>query len=642
MKKMKLFNFASLFVLVALLSGSTTLSAPMTTMTFKWPSNFRPHGGYIDNVIFNIYQNDWAEMLLALKKGEIDASTEDLIYNARYLPGLVLNPNVEVAINQKPYFRQLSLNCGRFPTNITGYRRALAFAIDKVGINYEIDGGAGTPIDTYMPSIATEWEIESSLPTHFYEPDIDSGIAALERAGFRDLDGDGWREFDADDSGTWSTGDKDHQECAIEIYATIDYDPAIIVSEYAAKALQAMGINATVVEMDFSLIYDKILANDAWTMCFTWAADIVNPVEYLYQLFRTGQSYSDMIYRLNNATINAALDEMMAATTLEDVKAKSAEVLLLLNHEQPMIACYSYPLINTYRTDKFEGFFNFKGMGITGENPYCLTHISLKESEGGPIGGTFRYGSTEDIYSTNVLNYLYYFNKIVFDCIYERLWQSDPNNWDPIPQLAYNWTIEETTAGGGFQDGQKFTFYLNDNATWHDGQPVTSADVEYSFETLWPRSNDYGSYLENVYRVDRPSDYIVEIYTNQSGYFEWSRATGLPVLPMHIWNTHGPDFETWIPTTAADLTGSGPYKWVEYVPGEYINLTRHTDWQYDARLSVSHLNFEESPNSEKIPMSKEAGRSAASSGFEIYIAVTMFVVIGVATLYFRQRRRKYQ
>ena len=109
----------------------------------------------------------------ALHSGDIDAYDERV--PPEHVPDLEINPDIEVKFSLSRFFRHLTLNCGRFPTNITGYRRAMAFGMDKNRINDEAIDGKGNPLDSYMPLSVTEWEIESSLKEHFYDPDFVSG-----------------------------------------------------------------------------------------------------------------------------------------------------------------------------------------------------------------------------------------------------------------------------------------------------------------------------------------------------------------------------------------------------------------------------------------------------------------------------------
>ncbi len=70
----------------------------------------------------------------------------------------------------------------------------------------------------------------------------------------------------------------------------------------------------------------------------------------------------------------------------------------------------------------------------------------------------------------------------IINLIYDSLTEYDID-LKPVPSLA-----ESETASS---DGRTFTYKLRSGATWHDGKPVTSADVKYTYDTL--AKNDVAS-----------------------------------------------------------------------------------------------------------------------------------------------------
>ncbi|MFX0206859.1 MAG: ABC transporter substrate-binding protein [Candidatus Hodarchaeota archaeon] len=639
----KLLDLPAGIVLIILFSITPVITSPMIHTGTIWTSDFRPHGGYVDEVLFVMYPSeDYHQVLNAVQRGEIDAYDETI--PSKYLPGLLTNPNISVKIQPSTRYRQITLNCDRFPTNITGYRRALAYGMDKFKISMEVTGGAGKPLDSYIPLSATQWEIESSLTENFYEKDIAKGNASLEAAGFKDIDGDGWREYDVNNNGVWDLStDIDDEKCAIELTAYKDYEAPNKTCQVAVDGLLEMGMRAEVVEAsdlitncrgiekglldtEMQIKADGNIPNritgcnclgwDGWGMTFSWDVGVATPPDLLYYLFRTGQIYAEYLYYFSNATIDNALDEMMNANTLEEAKQKAAYAAALLVYEQPMIVCYNDIYINAYRINKFDGFFSFSGKGFTGANPYTCTKLHLKNNQGGPYGGTFRMAISDDFESKNILLATEHSTTIVMGYIYEGLWQIDPNTWDPIPGLAYNWTTEQVTGG------QKFTFKLYENATWHDGKNVTSTDVKYTWENIWPSSPELNDILAHVYKVVAPDDYTVEIYSNKTGYFEWARATGAPVLPKHIWEKHGPDFDEWIPENS-EMIGSGPYRWNAYTIDKEISLLRNDDWRW-------HVG------EEKFTISKA---STSTSLAKIDTIIIFSGLVAIVTVHFFRRRR---
>ena len=56
---------------------------------------------------------------------------------------------------------------------------------------------------------------------------------------------------------------------------------------------------------------------------------------------------------------------------------------------------------------------------------------------------------------------------------YDLLVEYSPKDSSPVPGLADSWETSD--------DGLTWTFHLNKDAKWHDGKPVTSEDVAYTY-----------------------------------------------------------------------------------------------------------------------------------------------------------------
>ncbi len=95
-----------------------------------------------------------------------------------------------------------------------------------------------------------------------------------------------------------------------------------------------------------------------------------------------------------------------------------------------------------------------------------------------------------------------------------------------VPDLAERWTVDAS--------GRVWTVTLRDGATWHDGEPVTSADVVFTIQTL--QDPDYtgpvaGSWSEVT--VAAPTDRTVTftLATPLGGFLQ---ALTQPIAPAHI------------------------------------------------------------------------------------------------------------
>jgi ABC-type transport system substrate-binding protein len=635
MRKSRIFHLAGVVALLAIMSLSNVGAVTAQATTDKWLTDWRPYGAYLDEIEFVVFtEGETALAMLALEEGDVDAYDERVLQD--YLVPLVNNPDIQVTFTPSVRYRAITLNCDRFPTNITAFRRAIAFGFDKYRANTECIGGIGQPQDSYIPLISTEWSVEAALPVHFYEADYISGNASLHNAGFRDVDGDGWREYVDKDTNVTIFEDNVYADGGIiEFFPTAGYDPAIKACQIAVDGLEAMGVRATITEMNFETIFDRLFEGTAWAACWTEGVPVTNVVKLLYDNFRTGAQWNkdpNNYYHFSNASIDAILDDMVESIDLEEVKDLAEAASLMLAFEQPQIVCYNDVNIGAYRTDKFEGHMEFAGGGwASGDNQYYAIKLHLQEELGGPFGGTLKYCLSDNMGTLNPYLQKTGYEATVFQYIYETLYDLNPYTWDSEPRLAYDWDIEATTASGDILEGQKFTFKLYDNITWHDGEAFDAYDVNHSIH-MWRDSPYHGPEMWDIYKVDIPDPHTFTMYVNETGFFEFGDVTQFYITPEHIWN-EVQNVTAYNPGVA-DVVGTGPYYMDSRVPGEYINMKRHDDWHFRLVEEVEPTSSATEPTAPEESSSEEEGDG--TPGFEFVATLAIFVTAAVVI---RKRRK---
>ncbi|MFA5121006.1 extracellular solute-binding protein [Zavarzinia sp.] len=155
------------------------------------------------------------------------------------------------------------------------------------------------------------------------------------------------------------------------------------------------------------------------------------------------------------------------------------------------------------------------------------------------------------------------------------------------PFSEYGLLAETITVGPerGFVE-----YKLRTEARFHDGKPVTAADVVFSFEMLKTKGDPfYRSYYANVAKVEASGDHVVRFTFDGTGNRELPLIMGqLPVLPRHFWQ--GRDF------TKASLDvplGSGPYRIGKVDPGRTLVLERVADyWGANLAVNLGRDNFD--------------------------------------------------
>lgn len=149
--------------------------------------------------------------------------------------------------------------------------------------------------------------------------------------------------------------------------------------------------------------------------------------------------------------------------------------------------------------------------------------------------------------------------------IYEGLLTYD---WDlkPAPALAKSWEVSP--------DGKTITFRLQEGVTFHNGQPFTSADVQYSFMEIAKKVNPNGPViLAELTSVDTP-DPMTAVFNlaNPAPYLMVSLSSNnMPIVCKSVFEGTQPLNN---PTTNRPI-GTGPFKFAEWNRGQYIRLDRN-------------------------------------------------------------------
>lgn len=125
-------------------------------------------------------------------------------------------------------------------------------------------------------------------------------------------------------------------------------------------------------------------------------------------------------------------------------------------------------------------------------------------------------------------------------------------------------------------DGRDVTLRLAEGVRWHDGAPLTSADVAFTFAFVADRHHPrFTSQLDAVERVETPDPLTLVITLRQpSPGFADQPLADLPILPAHLWRALRPG------QAAPDgrPVGSGPYRLVDHKVGQSYRFEANADY----------------------------------------------------------------
>jgi ABC-type transport system substrate-binding protein len=495
-------------------------------------------------------------------------------------------------------------------------------------------------MDNPIPLAFEYWTYEDQMTSHFYDEDIASANATLDAAHIIDTPDSphpGWRYYDADMSGNWTLGDKRGDVMApdglkIELWGA-GWGPAIQPLLSQVAGMEKCGLHGEVAEVDFNALIHGLEFGEFSLGCFSWNINPPGDPILLYDFWHTEGEDNGFFYRFNNSEYDYNCTQFIKAPTRLEARNWAWNCCRILMTEMPMIVCYNDEYTHAYRTDIWEGYVPQVGINRMGGNPYTYHQIRFKEDAGGPFGcipTEYVTVLSEGMDYTNTILTSSGYAQTIFDLTYSRLWCIDPLDsfTTAAPDLAYEWSLEPTNASGDILDGMKYTFHLYENITWHDGSPFTSEDVQYSVMTIHPWGTYTADNVASIYRVDTPDDFTVEIYSNETGYVTFTEATSVQILPKHIWSPYESMNFTWSPETPTDLTGTGCFRWVTRVIGQYILLERYADWHFAVELP---------PRIICLPPPLPFGLTAILVISVLIIGLQVFVL---GSLFYRRRKRQ--
>ena len=154
----------------------------------------------------------------------------------------------------------------------------------------------------------------------------------------------------------------------------------------------------------------------------------------------------------------------------------------------------------------------------------------------------------------------------VFELVYSRL-TSLTADLAVQPDLAESWTVS--------QDGKTYTFKLR-QAKFHNGDPVTSADVKFTFDRIL---NVDGSVAKSLFtdidHIDTPDPSTAVLVLKQPNVtiLPYMASANASIVSQKVADANQNDL-----SKKEAAIGSGPFKLAEWVPDNFMLLQANTDY----------------------------------------------------------------
>jgi peptide/nickel transport system substrate-binding protein len=212
-------------------------------------------------------------------------------------------------------------------------------------------------------------------------------------------------------------------------------------------------------------------------------------------------------------------------------------------------------------------------------HPLPADTLTVQVPEIGEYGGRFVIGQTNPPKTFNGIMANETSSTDIIDRMFTTLVGFDHATETLYPQLAKSWELGA--------DGLTWTFRLRDGARFSDGEPLTSADVAFSFEIaydqdLHPAIQDLLKAAGKPFQIETPDAHTVVIRTPIPNSVMPVLMTSLRIMPKHRLEAafRSGDFASAysVNTAPESVITSHAWRLKQYVAGQKIVLERNPHW----------------------------------------------------------------
>ena len=197
-----------------------------------------------------------------------------------------------------------------------------------------------------------------------------------------------------------------------------------------------------------------------------------------------------------------------------------------------------------------------------------LENVKFKK---GKYGGTLYDSTSSDPKTFNPVFAHETSSTAAVSGIFEGLTDVDIKTLKPIGKLAVSWEFKD--------NGTTWIFHLRKDVKWSDGKPFTADDVVFTYNEIYFNPK-YPNSVKDMFEIDgklpeirKIDKYTVEIKLPQP-FAPLLYSLSADIFPEHLLKevVETGKFKTfWTVATSPDkLVGTGPYKLIKYVNGQYL------------------------------------------------------------------------
>ena len=292
----------------------------------------------IDTVEIRIYKN-LDTMMMALQNGEIDTTyvyASGISYY--YVPKLLKSGNIKIMmVKNIAVPNALWFHTQKYPYNLTAFRQAVSYAVNYNEVNQLFTAGYGSVPDAgYLPNGSLGY-VQTPQLTY----NINQSKALLDSLNFKDVDGDGFREY--------PNGTRFQPELLIA-----DDSDSVRLGQTLQGYLKAVGINAKLKTVDKTTLGSTMKQSKNYEMVISRTTNFGMLAYAGY-----GSLYIDSrnigYSMVNDPAYQAEVNQLFNTSDQQHRNQIGADMQQYYAAQQPVIPLYWCDYIQPYDA-KFEGW----------------------------------------------------------------------------------------------------------------------------------------------------------------------------------------------------------------------------------------------------------------------------------------------
>ncbi|MBV8912457.1 MAG: hypothetical protein JOZ05_05365 [Acetobacteraceae bacterium] len=310
------------------------------------------------------------------------------------------------------------------------------------------------------------------------------------------------------------------------------------------------------------------------SMSWGGAPDRLDPDYFLSEMFTNRRTEKGGLnfgfYR--NPKFDALADSQRAELDLPKRQQEVREAQTFIADDSPSLVLFHRDIIHAYNKKRFAGVTPIFGNGIG--FPYMpvayqnLTPLTPRRF--------MRLTSIYDIASLNPFLTPEIYNSTTLRLIYATFTSRDANA-EVMPWALQSWNIVNPTT---------VDVVLRPDTKFHDGHPATAEDVKFTFDFINKhRFPALARVSDAVESADITGDLTVRLKLRKPYAPFTANVLGYAFLaPKHIWEAVPANLATPADWPNDQPIGSGPWKYVEWRKGEYLQLAANPDFYQRPKL----------------------------------------------------------